>query len=271
HRQGGDCLGRIRRKRLARIFLALQIGNHSVVQKQIGNRDPFRLFSSRAIAKVEDELFRPLLLQVFNLVCNVLRLALVQRVHLQIADSVVQKLVRHRRNSNRLQGEHRFLRLRLARPHQFHIDRGAGASRKQTADFRHRHVVRALAAYAFDDVSVLQSNLVRWAAGNDRDDHRISKALGNRGANVRLRSRLLALLVLLRGQVARIGVERLQQSVQRAIGDRRNVRVLNVLAFHTRKHFAVNLNLRISAVFVGGAYTIKAPYNGENQDGGGDN
>ena len=59
-------------------------------------------------------------------------------------------------------------------------------------------------------------------------------------------------LVSFRRQIAGVGIQRLQQTVQRAVSHRRQVRLFYIFAAHPGQHFAVNLKLRIGAVVVGG-------------------
>ena len=114
---------------------------------------------------------------------------------------------------------------------------------QQVVDFGERHLARALALNGFENIAGLDAGLVGRSAGNHRDDRGIAEALGYCRPDLAFGLGLIGLVLfeLGGGQVAGVGVERLQQAVQRAIGHQRDVGLFHILAAHPRKHFAVNL------------------------------
>ena len=124
-----------------------------------------------------------------------------------------------------------------------------------------------MAVDGFKNVGTLNAGFIRRAAGNHCDHGCVAETLGNGCPNIRLRVALfrLVVVVLPGTEIAGIRVQRLKQSVQRAIGHLGDVRVLDVLAVHTRQHFAVNLELAVSAIVGRGAHATQSTDNHEQQ------
>src|SRR6266705_6412912 len=97
-------------------------------------------------------------------------------------------------------------------------------------DLRERHLARALPLDGLDDIRSLKACLIRGAAGNDRDYRGIAETLGNRGSDFAscFRPVRLVYLVLPRGEVAGVSVERLEQPVQSAVGHEGDVGLFHV-------------------------------------------
>ncbi len=129
-------------------------------------------------------------------------------------------------------------------------------------DFGQRHLARALALDGFEDIAGLNAGLVGRTARNHRDDGGIAKAFRNRRSDFAFGLGLVGLVLfeLGGGQIAGIRIQRLQQAVQRAVGDGGNVGFFHVLAAHPRQHFAVHLQLAVGAIVVGGANAVQSTH-----------
>ena len=213
-----------------------------MVKEKIGGRDALRLRATSGVAQIEYELFRSLFLQVANLAGDLLRLAFRERVHLNVADIVSEHFFGNGRDGDRVARDHNLLGFRPPRPHNCHCDRRSDLARQETVNLSQRHVVCGLALDGFNDVGVLDTGLIRRASGNHGDHRSVSEALRDGGADIGLAVGLHRLVVLVLGsrQVAGIGVERLQQTVQRALGDPCDIGLLNIFEADARQHFAVN-------------------------------
>src|SRR5207248_9682288 len=84
----------------------------------------------------------------------------------------------------------------------------------------------------------------------DGDHGSVSEAFGDGSpdAGFALTVMVLVVLVLGGGEVAGVRVERLEQPVQRTVGDLGDVRLLNVLTLDAREDFAINAELAVCAV-----------------------
>src|SRR5215831_7479576 len=81
----------------------------------------------------------------------------------------------------------------------------------------------------------------------------------------------LECLVSFRREITGVGVKRLEQTVQSAVGHLRDVGLLNVFAAYAREDFAINLQLAVRAVVRGGMDAAQRSDNNEQQYGkGGD-
>src|SRR2546423_7798 len=80
----------------------------------------------------------------------------------------------------------------------------------------------------------------------------VAKSAGDMSSDVGLSFVLMTFikLVLFRIQVARVGIEGVEQAMPRAAGNRREVRLLDILRPNARQHFAINAKLAVSAVIV---------------------
>src|SRR5579864_575273 len=103
---------------------------------------------------------------------------------------------------------------------------------------------------------------------NHRDDRSVTEPLRHRRPYVSFGAdpSRLVFLVLLGIQVAGIGIQRFQQSVQRAVGNGRKVRLFDVFTTYARKDFAVNFHLAVSTV-VRGANSADSSKQRKEQDG----
>ena len=127
-----------------------------------------------------------------------------------------------------------------------------GRPRQPAIDLRQRHVARGLALNCLDDVAALDLRFVRRPARNHRDHRRVAVALGKRRANAGLAFLARFVFLELGGiQIAGVCVQRLQQPMQRAVGDRRDVRLLDILVADARQHLAVDAELAIGIVVIG--------------------
>ena len=120
---------------------------------------------------------------------------------------------------------------------------------EQSCKFGHRHLAGALVVQRFDDVAGKKPGFIGWASRHNRNHVAVAEALGDGSADACYGlAKLLVMLVLLRAQVAGVGVERLEQSVQGSVADLRNVRIFDIVGANPRKDFAVNAHLAICAV-----------------------
>src|SRR5579862_2271338 len=264
-----DRFRRFRRKRFPRVLLTLQVGDSPVIQEQVGGGDAFRLFAFAVVAQIKDEFLRTLLLQSFDLVGDLLRLALGEGVRFDVADAVVHHLIGYRRDRNDVSRDDDLLRFRAARTDDRNRNSRSRLAREQGADFRQRHLARTVSFDRFKDVRSFNADLVRRSARDHRDHGGVAETLRNRGADIGLRVGLLRLVILifLRAQIARIRIERLQQTMQSAVRYLGDVGFLDVLAVHAREHFAVDLQLAVSAVVGRGAYATQSTHDHEQQNG----
>src|SRR5579863_2968571 len=72
--------------------------------------------------------------------------------------------------------------------------------------------------------------------------------------------------VLSRAQITGIGIQRLEQSMQSAVGHDRYIGLLDILAANAREHFAVHLELAVSTVVAGGANAVHSAHNHKKQN-----
>src|SRR5215469_4495560 len=126
--------------------------------------------------------------------------------------------------------------------------------------FSQRHLARAFALDGFEDIGAFDSRLVRRSSRNYRNYGGVAETLGDGRADIRLcRAFMLLILGVLRGtQITGLGIQRLQQAVQRAVGNLRYIWFLDILAAHPREHLAVDLKLAISAIVAGSAHAAQA-------------
>ena len=73
----------------------------------------------------------------------------------------------------------------------------------------------------------------------------------------------LVRLVSIGRQVARVGIQRLQKSMQRAVRHLGNVGLFDVLTTYAREYFTVNLQLAVRAVVRGGVHASQRTHNDE--------
>src|SRR6266576_5404651 len=95
-----------------------------------------------------------------------------------------------------------------------------------------RHVASASALDGLEDVGVLNPSLLGRSTGDYRDHGGISETLGNGSANLSFTIGFdgAVMLVLGGGQIAGVGVQRFQQSMQRALSHHRDVGLFDVFA-----------------------------------------
>ena len=136
--------------------------------------------------------------------------------------------------------------------------------------------MRAQPFHGFNDVPGGEAGFIRGAAGNHGNHRGIAKALGNGGPHIRLAFILLLLedLVLGRGEIAGVGIERFQQPMQRAVGDHAHIGLFHVFRAHPVKHLTVNANVLerdITAAAAGGVYAHGAnQHKSDDQHGAGE-
>jgi len=190
---------------------------------------------------------------------------------MNFADVVFEHSVANRRYVHDFAGDDHLLRFGASGAHHGDRESRTWLPHQQIMNFANRHFPGALAFDGLNDVGVLQSGFVGGSTGNDRDDRSIAKELGNRGPDVAFGLGLVrfVLFVLSRAQIAGIRVQRFQQPMQSAVRHRGNVGLFHIFAAHPRQHFAVHLELRISAVFIGGANGVEAADYHEQQHCGG--
>src|SRR6185437_13681662 len=127
-------------------------------------------------------------------------------------------------------GHHDLVRLGFGGPHNADGERGTGRAFENALDHGERDVACVLAVDRFEDVAVGEAGLVGRTAGDDRDDCRVTVTLGDvdPGLSTAALVRLVGLVVV-RGEIAGVGVERFQQAAQRAAGDGGDVRLRHVV------------------------------------------
>ncbi len=108
---------------------------------------------------------------------NFLCLALVEGVHLDVADAIVHHLVGHRRNVDDIPRDDHLLRFGTASSNHGYVHVRTGLTLKKVVNFRKRHFTRALAFNRFEDVAGLDASLIRWTARNHRNDRSVAEAL----------------------------------------------------------------------------------------------
>ena len=115
---------------------------------------------------------------------------------------------------------------------------------------RQRHLTRTLAFNRLENVSGLQPGLVGGTVRQHRNYSRVAKAFGDGCADptLSLGMMLFKLLVFSRGQIAGIGIERFQQSVERAHCNRLKVRLLHIFGANPLQDFGINAELAVGAV-----------------------
>ena len=200
-------------------------------------------------------------------------LPLLNGVHLDVADAVLDHLVGHGRHVDDVARDHGLLRLGATGANYRHVQVRAGLSKQQTVDFGQGHFTRALAFDGFEDIAGLNAGLVGRTPRNNRDDRGIAKALRNRCSDFAFGVSLVGLVLfkLGGGQIAGIRIQRLQQAVQRAVGDGGDVGFFHIFAAHSRQHLAVNLQLAVGAIVIGSANAIQSTHRHEQQNSGGGN
>ena len=140
----------------------------------------------------------------------------------------------------------------LARAHHRERYRSSRLALQHQPDHRQRQFAGGLLADGLDDVAVGEVFLVGGRTGRDADHGGIAIALGDVDAYLGDAGRrtLLVDLVLGRGQVAGIGVQRLQQPVQRAGGHVVDVGLGDVVGLDLLEHLGVDAHLAVGAILV---------------------
>src|SRR6185312_15803076 len=201
-------------------------------------------------AQIENQLLRALLLLVTNLAGDLLGLAFGKRDRLDIDDTFLDRFICGAGNHDIVAGDSNFLRLGFSRTNDRESNVRALLAGKFFLDGGKRHLMRALALDRLDNVPGFYAGLIRRATGKHGNYRRISEALGDGSSDVGVSFALVGLveLVLIRIQIAGVGIERFQQPMQSSAGDGREIWFLNVFRTNTREHFAVNAELAVSAV-----------------------
>ncbi len=116
--------------------------------------------------------------------------------------------------------------------------------------------------------------LVRGAAGDDGDDAAVAVALGDLHADLGHAFVLVRLVggVFGGGEIAGVGVEGLEQAVQRTGGDVLDVGLGDVVGLDLMQYFLVDAHLAVGAVTLGGADArgAEAAEEHNNNDGNGE-
>ena len=156
-------------------------------------------------------------------------------------------------------GQRQLVGVGLARTHHREGHRGSRLAFQQQPDDGQRQLARGLVADGLDDVAVREVLLVGGRTGQHADHHGVTKALGDGDADLRhaCRRTLLVNLVLGRSQVAGVGVERLQQAVQRAGGHIVDVGVGHVVGLDLLEHLAKNVHLAVGAILLAAGMNAK--------------
>ena len=136
-------------------------------------------------------------------------------------------------------------------------------------DLGQRHLAGALAINGFDDVAIVDLRLIGRPAGDHRYHRCVAERLGDGGADVALAVGLMRLvhLVLFGVEIAGIRVERLQQAMQRAVGDQAEVRLFHVFAADARQHFAIDADLPVGALVLvdAGGADVQSAHHGKGR------
>ena len=116
--------------------------------------------------------------------------------------------------------ERELVRIWFARTNHGERDRAAGLAFKHEADHGQRELAGGAVADGFDHVAVAEVLAICRRAGNDADDGCIAVAFGNGDADLghTIGGPILVDLVFGRSEIAGVGVKRLEQAVQGAVG-----------------------------------------------------
>src|SRR6266700_605628 len=117
-----------------------------------------------------------------------------QRRNANICDAIVNSVTGEVRHRNNRAGKNDGLRLRFSAAHQGDLDSCSGSPRKQGICLPDRHLARRKVGNLFDDVTAAQPRFLRRTIGQYRNDHDVSKALGQSRPDFAARGVLLLLL-----------------------------------------------------------------------------
>jgi hypothetical protein len=121
--------------------------------------------------------------------------------------------------------------------------------------------VRGLAFNEIDHIAVAEMVLIGGRAGQHVDDGGVTEALGDGEAHLRVvgGGTVLVDLVLGRREIAGIGIERVEQAVERAVGDFGDVGLSDVVVLNLAQDLGVDAHLVVGGLCSSPACTPNQP------------
>ncbi len=232
-------------------LLALQRSQGSLLDEEVGQAQSLPGVAARGVAQVEENLVA--LAGALDAGGDIVDARGGQHAGLEVKDGcVLIELLAQRGRGHDGARERDLVGIGLEGTDNGDRNRGSGLALEHEAHQGQRKIVRGLAFNEIDHVAVAEMLLVGGRAGQHVDDGGVAEALGDGDAHLRIvgGGTVLVDLVLGGGQIAGVGIERVEQAVQRAVGHFGNIGLGDVVVLNLAQDLGVDAHLAVGGILL---------------------